>query len=294
MLKEKPSFYAIIPSDVRYSNIIPAAKLLYWEITALADKTWYCYASNAYFSELYWVSEKQISEWIKELVKNDFLHSEIKKEKWNQRFLSLCTYPRKGGDPTHEKVGTYPRKGGDPTHEKVGHINTIINTSIISSEEEEKKEKDFISSIDEAREFINIWVIKEKYYFRNIENCLIDWFLYSEEKWKQIKKSSCHLSFERWLRGAKPEKLEEEKRAYENSLKKRSYIDPQIAEDEKRKKIEIQLTEWKNENPAKLAKIREIAEKESTDKANWNERLKKAFKLSIENREIKKLLNINL
>jgi hypothetical protein len=53
-------------------------------------------------------------------------------------------------------VGTYPRKGGDPTHEKVGHINTIINTSIISSEEEEKKEKDFISSIDEAREFINI------------------------------------------------------------------------------------------------------------------------------------------
>jgi hypothetical protein len=62
--------------------------------------------------------------------------------------------------------------------------------------------------------------------------------------------------------------LEEEKRAYENSLKKRSYIDPQIAEDEKRKKIEIQLTEWKNENPAKLAKIREIAEKESTDKAN--------------------------
>jgi hypothetical protein len=54
------------------------------------------------------------------------------------------------------------------------------------------------------------------------------------------------------------------------------------------------LTEWKNENPAKLAKIREIAEKESTDKANWNERLKKAFKLSIENREIKKLLNINL
>jgi hypothetical protein len=55
-------------------------------------------------------------------------------------------------------VGTYPRKGGDPTHEKVGHINTIINKSIISSQEEEKKDKerDFISSIDEAREFINI------------------------------------------------------------------------------------------------------------------------------------------
>ena len=34
--KVNPSYYAIIPASVRYSDIIPNAKLLFGEITALA------------------------------------------------------------------------------------------------------------------------------------------------------------------------------------------------------------------------------------------------------------------
>ena len=37
-MKEKPRYYAIIPANVRYSDLKPNAKLLYGEITALSNK----------------------------------------------------------------------------------------------------------------------------------------------------------------------------------------------------------------------------------------------------------------
>ena len=69
----KPSYYAIIPAEVRYSNLKPNAKLLYGEITALSGKLGYCYASNNYFAELYDVSKNTISSWISDLKKLGFI-----------------------------------------------------------------------------------------------------------------------------------------------------------------------------------------------------------------------------
>lgn len=63
-MKETPGYYAIIPATVRYSDLIPNAKLLYGEITALCNKEGYCYASNSYFADLYGVDIKQVSRWI--------------------------------------------------------------------------------------------------------------------------------------------------------------------------------------------------------------------------------------
>lgn len=67
--EQTPSYYAIIPAKVRYDQNVPAnAKLLYGEITALCNKEGYCWATNAYFANLYGVHKNTVSDWIAKLV----------------------------------------------------------------------------------------------------------------------------------------------------------------------------------------------------------------------------------
>lgn len=64
----KPSYFSIIPANVRYDNELKdKAKLLFSEITCLANCLGYCIASNEYFAELYSVSGETISRLIKQL-----------------------------------------------------------------------------------------------------------------------------------------------------------------------------------------------------------------------------------
>ena len=73
----RPSYYAIIPAEVRYSSINPSAKLLFGEITALCNQKGYCWATNSYFSELYGVTKNTISSWINELKRCGFVSVEV-------------------------------------------------------------------------------------------------------------------------------------------------------------------------------------------------------------------------
>lgn len=65
---EKPGFYAILPSPVRYDRLLSASeKVFFAEITALSDQCGYCYAGNGYFSELYDTSDRTVQRWVKHL-----------------------------------------------------------------------------------------------------------------------------------------------------------------------------------------------------------------------------------
>jgi DNA-binding transcriptional regulator YiaG len=71
---DKPSYYAVIPAPVRYDEtLVPNAKLLYGEITALANKKGYCWASNGHFAELYQVHTDTVSEWVSQLAKSGYI-----------------------------------------------------------------------------------------------------------------------------------------------------------------------------------------------------------------------------
>ena len=125
-MAENPSYYAIIPANIRYDNTLKAnEKLLYGEITCLTQSTGKCFASNAYFAELYGVSKTSISVWINNLIKKGYLKSvliykEGTKEILN-RYLSLVIYP------IQENFNT-------PIKENFKDNTTSINTTSIIKE----------------------------------------------------------------------------------------------------------------------------------------------------------------
>lgn len=73
--KPQPSYFAVIPAEVRYSKELNGdAKLLYGEITALSNKHGYCFASNQYFADLYTVEIRSVQRWVAALQKNGFIN----------------------------------------------------------------------------------------------------------------------------------------------------------------------------------------------------------------------------
>ena len=149
-MKEKPNYYAIIPSDVRYSNLKPNAKLLYGEITALSNKLGYCFASNSYFAELYGVSKNTVSRWITELKKSGFITIQIE---------------RNSNKEITKRIIGIDKKVDTPIDEKVKGNNTSINTTSNNISIREK----FINEVmtydypkDMLEDFINYWTEGKK------------------------------------------------------------------------------------------------------------------------------------
>ncbi len=96
-MKENPNYYAIIPSEVRYADITPNAKLLYAEISALTNMNGKCNASTNYFAKLYKVSKTSVQNWLKCLEDNKFItRKNIYKEGSKEilsRYIKLFEYP---------------------------------------------------------------------------------------------------------------------------------------------------------------------------------------------------------
>ena len=66
--KEQPTYYSILPANVRYNKNLKAnEKLLYGDITLLGSKNKPLYANNEYFAKLQNVSKASISKWLNNL-----------------------------------------------------------------------------------------------------------------------------------------------------------------------------------------------------------------------------------
>lgn len=121
---EQPNFFAIIPANVRYSNVPPNAKLLYGEITALCGKEGYCWATNGYFAKLYDKTESTISVWISHLVKNDFIDIEIEENYKRKIFLKGVLEKSKGGIRKIER-GVLEKSNNNNTDINTGNDNNV-------------------------------------------------------------------------------------------------------------------------------------------------------------------------
>ncbi len=129
MEKSLPNFYAIIPATVRYcKELEPMARLLYGEITALASREGYCWASNGYFSDLYDVDDRTIRRWINSLKENNFIVVEIEKEGFHTTRKIWISPEIQNSFARGQKCpdGRTKMSGGEDKN--VRHINTPSNT----------------------------------------------------------------------------------------------------------------------------------------------------------------------
>lgn len=125
-MKTTPSYFAVIPANVRYDSRLSAnEKLLYGEITALANKDGYCWASNAYFAELYGVTVSTVSEWISDLQRAGYVRVSVDRKAGNTRKIFITS--GKAEDPLREKPKTYSENPEDPSSGKAEDNNTRYN-----------------------------------------------------------------------------------------------------------------------------------------------------------------------
>lgn len=133
MVKPEPSYYAILPANVRYDNrLIPNAKLLFAEITSLCNKEGFCWANNRYFAELYNVRIETVSTWINQLIKCGYLDSKIIYKTGTKEILNRYLVLK--GDPIVKKLNT-------PIEEILKDNNTRINNKSNNSFKEKKSKK---------------------------------------------------------------------------------------------------------------------------------------------------------
>lgn len=124
--KDKKSYYAIIPANVRYDVSLPAnAKLLYGEITALCNQEGFCWASNSYFAALYGKDVRTVKRWISLLIEKGYIRSEIDKPAGNKRKLYLVTKMPRAGDKYAPSSGRKLPEPGD----KNATLNNKDNTT---------------------------------------------------------------------------------------------------------------------------------------------------------------------
>ena len=130
--KKTPGYWAVLPAQVRYDPAIPPnAKLLYAEISSLTDVRGYCYASNAYFEQLYELSERTISRLIRALADAGYIRVEDGAGGKDQRKIFAGVNPLAGNldknvyTPRQNCQGSPDKNdGGNNTRKEIKKKNT--------------------------------------------------------------------------------------------------------------------------------------------------------------------------
>ena len=162
MEEQQKAYYAIIPANVRYDkDLVPNAKLLYGEITALCNEKGYCWASNQYFAELYNVSDRTIKNWISQLVDKGYIQRSVKYREGTKEIEQRKLFI--GSENNFTTLGNYvpdPRENNFTTPSEKNFldnntsINNTFNNTNIYKEKNIKKESvnSVISSYTENKD----------------------------------------------------------------------------------------------------------------------------------------------
>lgn len=112
-----PGFTALLPPRVRYDQTLRStAKLLYAEISAMADVTGFCWASNRYLAELFGVTKGTVSELLGQLEARGYIEIQVLRDEKNaveERRLFITDAGLMRLPPITKNRYTPPRKNPD-------------------------------------------------------------------------------------------------------------------------------------------------------------------------------------
>lgn len=125
-MEDKKSYYAVVTAEVRYDHrLSPSMKLLYGELTALANEKGFSWASNGYFAKLYGVHKNTVSNWISTLKKYGYVNiSEVPQQNGLIERRINITQKMKGDIENPEGVSMKSIKG---VNDKTDHNITLNN-----------------------------------------------------------------------------------------------------------------------------------------------------------------------
>lgn len=151
MKQERPGYWAVLPASVRYDETLPPnAKLIYAEISALAQIDGYCWASNQYLAELFGIDKKTASRLVTKLAERGYIRVDVERSEAGQviqrkiytGLFSVRPLPAEEGeelpppspqndrDPSPQCGDPSPQKDGDPSPQNCGGFNRKNNQSI--------------------------------------------------------------------------------------------------------------------------------------------------------------------
>lgn len=113
---------------MRYAdNLSAGAKLLYAEISSLTDARGYCFASNAYFCELYKISEDTVQRHLRALKKTGFIRIEDGDGGTGRRKIYAGANPLLDNPRKNAVVPDDPRKNAVETPANLQPPNNELN-----------------------------------------------------------------------------------------------------------------------------------------------------------------------
>ena len=122
-----PAYWAVIPAAVRYDEgLRPNAKLLYGEISALAQAGGFCYATNRYFADLYGFNIKTVGALISSLAQAGYITVDIVRGKKGDVEMRRIWIAGRAGllcPPPPQKADTPTPNNGDPPPQKAEENN---------------------------------------------------------------------------------------------------------------------------------------------------------------------------
>jgi hypothetical protein len=151
----KAGYWGILPAAVRYHKELSfAAKVMFTEFTALCEREGYCWASNAYFAELYGKDANTISEWVNSLRRAGFIEVEIFPEKGNLRRITPLV-DKRGRYPEKDGEG-YPEKDGADIKENITSVNTKKDREEAKASKAKQFQKPLVEEVAEYAEEIDL------------------------------------------------------------------------------------------------------------------------------------------